>query len=106
MSEKKTKPGITVMPDSRQSATQIYADGLGVMIGIPVSKIQFQSTIGIDEETGNELRQITVQATIPTSTLIEFCQSTLKGFAENEKALSVALGDFNAKVLSNTSKSE
>ncbi len=104
MSEQKPKPSITVIPESMQSATQMYADGLGVMVGIPVSKIQFQSIVGLDEKTGNELRQITVQATVPTSTLIEFCQNTLKGMAENEKALSDALGDFSTKVLSSTAK--
>lgn len=106
MSEQKIKPSITVIPESMQSATQIYADGLGVMIGIPVSKIQFQSTVGLDEKTGKELRQVTVQATVPTSTLIEFCQNTLKGVAENEQALSKALGDFNTKVLSTAAKSK
>ncbi len=106
MSEQKTKPSITVIPESMQSATQMYADGLGAMVGIPVSKIQFQSIVGVDEKTGNELRRITVLATVPTSTLIEFCQNTLKGIAENEKALSDALGGFSAQVLSGTAKSK
>lgn len=106
MSAQKKESSITVIPESMQSATQIYADGLGVMVGIPVSKIQLQSAVGLDEKTGKELRQIIVQATVPTSVLIEFCQNTLRGIAENEQALSDALGDFNAKVLSNTAKNK
>lgn len=106
MSTKKTEPNITVMHESMQSATQIYADGLGVMIGIPVSKIQFQSTVGLDEKTGKELRQITFQATVSTAVLIEFCKTTLNAIAENEQTLSIALGDFNAKVLSTAAKSK
>ncbi len=105
MSAQITKSSITVIPESMQSAAQIYADGMGVIIGIPVSKIQFQSSVGLDEKTGNELRQATVHAIVPTSTLIEFCQNTLKGMAENEQALSIALGDFNTKVLSTSVKS-
>jgi hypothetical protein len=106
MSSKITESNIALIPESLKSATQIYADGLGVMIGIPVSKIQFQASVGLDEKTGKELRQVTVQATIPTSTLIEFCQNTLKGIAENEKALSNALGVFNDKVLSTAAKNK
>jgi len=76
------------------------------MVGIPVSKIQFQTSVGLDEKTGKELRQVTVLATVPTSTLIEFCQNTLKGVAENEQALSNALDNFNAKVLPTAAKSK
>jgi hypothetical protein len=37
MSAQITKSSITVIPESMQSAAQIYADGMGVIIGIPVS---------------------------------------------------------------------
>ena len=106
MSTQELVSGVTVIPESLQTATQIYADGLGVMIGVPVSKIQFQSAVGRDEKTGKELRQITLQATIPTSTLVEFCQSTLKGLVDNEPVLSKAVGEFSAKVLSGTAKNK
>lgn len=104
MTEQKIEPGVTVIPESIQSASQIYADGLGVMIGIPVSKIQFHTTAGLDGKTGKELRQITLQANVSTSTLIDFCKQTLKGMADNEKTLSEALDKFNATVLLSAEK--
>lgn len=93
-----TPPIVSVIPESMASAAQVYADGLSAMIGIPVSKIQIQTTVGLDEKSGKELRKINFQVTVPTSTLIEFCQNTLKGLAENEKPISMALEEFNAKI--------
>ncbi len=106
MSAQKVAHSVNVIPESIQSAPQIFADGSGVMIGIPVSKIQFHSTSGIDEKTGNEIRHVIFQVTLPTSTLIEFCQNTLKGISENEEALSKALGDFNSKILTTSAKNK
>ncbi|CAH1090711.1 conserved hypothetical protein [Candidatus Nitrotoga sp. 1052] len=106
MSAKKVEPNFTIIPESAQSAQQIFAEGMAVMIGVPVSKIQFHSTVGLDEKTGKELRQITFQAILPTSTLIEFCQNTLKGISDNEESLSKALNDFNSKILASSAKNK
>ncbi len=103
-SEQKIEPNITVIAESAQTAPQFFAEGMAVMIGIPMSKIQFHSTVGLDSKTGKEIRQITYQTILATSTLIEFCQNALNAISENEKSLSVGLKDFNSKILEATSK--
>lgn len=103
-SEQKIEPNITVIPESAQSAPQFFAEGMAVMIGIPMSKIQFHSTVGIDSTTGKEIRQITYQTILATSTLIEFCQNSLNAVSENEKSLAEGLNDFTSKIIGVTAK--
>ena len=104
MSSKKIENGITELLQPIQPPTQLFADSMNVLVGVPISKIQIYSVVGQDEKSGNELRQVTSHVIISTGTLIEFCKNTLNALAENEEKLNSALEIFNNQMHSAASK--
>ncbi|HUW36281.1 MAG TPA: hypothetical protein VMV91_03025 [Rhodocyclaceae bacterium] len=94
-----------VTPGSAQSAQQIFMDGVsGVMLGGAVSKIQFHVVVGHDTDTKAELRQVTLSITMPTVSLVDFCNQTLKAVSENSHLLKNLLDEAQTKIFATPPK--
>ena len=60
-------------PNLPGNLPQIYADGIGqVMVGMPVSKLVFHRTVGMDPSTGENVGSPAAVVTLPTAALLEF----------------------------------
>ena len=73
---------------------EIFADGAGPMLlGMSNSKLFFFQVKDLVEEAGAavEEREATVRITIPTRSLVQFCQLVLGGLSENVQGLEEGL---------------
>ncbi len=69
---------------------EIYVDGAEIIFGMPISKLQFHSTEGVEkhDDTLIEKREVKTRIVIPTNVLLELTLTILNGMKENEQRLS------------------
>lgn len=81
-----------------QNKLEIFADELdGVLVGYPISKIRFVSTMGIDDD-GNQITEKVLTIAMPTEALIKACMEISKN-AENDMGMLLEMAEESATSL-------
>lgn len=91
---------------SSEKVREIYVDGAEIMFGIPVSKIQFHSTVGLEEEDGilTEQREIKTRVVIPTHVLLKLSLNILANIKENGQGFSDNIENYKKQFIDITEK--
>ncbi len=85
---------------------EIYVDGAEIILGMPISKLQFHSTEGIEKQDDMlvEKREVKARIVIPTNVLLELTLNILIGMKENQQHLSDNIEAYKEQLIKNISK--